>query len=231
MPPMDNRLLRPRASASSFDPRTIAGLNLWIDFSDSSVITLDANGLIQQVNDKSTAATNVSQGTGANRPAVGNINGVPAGDWGTATNDKRLFHTTAANYQESAIVAVWDANTTTFNPNFAGLITGSVGGILIIGGGDANWFTASGALYSTNLLTNGVTTTLAFPAIKSPSVVQGFSTTALAGTGVSIGQDRNIAGRGWLGRIGEVLCFNRELTAAERLRVRRGLAAKWKVSL
>jgi hypothetical protein len=229
--PMSPRLLRPR-QAGGFNPKSISGLNLWIDFSDTSTITLDGNRLIQQINDKSGIGVNLTQSTASNRPSLSTINGKQCGNWGTSTNSIQLSNsTTGRNYREAAIVAVWDANTNVFTPAFAALLSGTATGSAILGFNTASWLSGvQGSDYPTRIL-NGVTTDVAFPAIKSPSVVQGFANTAQSWQGTSIGMDRNNAGRGWLGRIGEVLCFNRELTAAERQTIMRGLAAKWKVVL
>jgi hypothetical protein len=228
--PMNPRLLRPLASG--FNPRSITGLNLWIDFADSSTITLDANGLIQQINDKSGAGVNLTQGTAANRPGVSAINGLQSGNWGTATNSLSLFSTTSArNYREAAIVAVWDADTNIFNPAFATLFGSNSDAVGLLGFNTANWLSSAGGSTYATRITNGVTTDVAFPAVKSPFVVQGIAAGNLSWTGTMVGMDRNNSGRGWLGRIGEVLCFNRELTASERVKIMRGLAAKWKVVL
>jgi hypothetical protein len=62
---MNPRLLRPRATG--FNPRSIAGLNAWWDFSDSAQITLNS-GNISQILDKSGSGRTASQGTAANQP-------------------------------------------------------------------------------------------------------------------------------------------------------------------
>lgn len=64
---MSPRLLRPRATG--FDPRSISGLELWLDFSDSSTVTLSGS-TISQVNDKSGKGWAAVQATGANQPTL-----------------------------------------------------------------------------------------------------------------------------------------------------------------
>jgi hypothetical protein len=61
---MNPRLLRPRLS---FDPRRIAGLELWLDTSDESRLTL-VGSAISEVRDKSGKGWVAEQSTGANRP-------------------------------------------------------------------------------------------------------------------------------------------------------------------
>lgn len=69
MSPMSPRLLRPRATG--FNPKSIAGLGAWWDFSDSAQITLNS-GNISQILDKSGSGRTASQGTAANQPELTN---------------------------------------------------------------------------------------------------------------------------------------------------------------
>jgi hypothetical protein len=65
--PMNNRLLVPRATG--FNPRSIAGLALWLDAADASTITVSTG--VSQWADKSTSGSLWTQGTGNNQPATG----------------------------------------------------------------------------------------------------------------------------------------------------------------
>jgi hypothetical protein len=226
--PMSPRLLRPRATG--FNPKSISGLGFWYDFSDTSSVTLDENSLIQQLNDKSGNGRNLTQGTAANRPGIATVNGRQAGDWGTGTNVKHLANSTSGNWREVAFVIDYDGA----NPFGAiyGVVNGnsSTAGVLTFS--NTSWLTlAQGSGYS-NFNTNGTETAIALPAILSPAVVQAWRTTDTpAFDGIRVGTDRGFAGRGWLGKICEIMAWTRELTAAERTAIRRGLAAKWKVTL
>jgi hypothetical protein len=73
--PMSPRLLRPRASGG-FDPRSIANLELWLDFGDASTVTLSGSQ-ITSVNDKSGKGRVAEQTVANNRPLIVNnaING------------------------------------------------------------------------------------------------------------------------------------------------------------
>jgi len=66
MCPMSPRLLRPRATG--FNPKSIAGIKMWLDASDSSTITLNG-GNVSAWADKTGNATNASQVTAASQPA------------------------------------------------------------------------------------------------------------------------------------------------------------------
>ena len=65
---MSPRLLRPRASGG-FTPKSIAGLQLWLDAADSSTITTGTG--VSQWRDKSPAASVWAQTTGNNQPSTG----------------------------------------------------------------------------------------------------------------------------------------------------------------
>lgn len=228
--PMSPRLLRPRVSGG-FDPRTISGLGFWYDFSDTATVTLDENSLIQQVSDKSGNSRTVTQGTAASRPGIAQINGRQAADWGAATNSKFLSHSSLGNWQELAVVLKWDGSNPLFN-SFSAVNSGNsiISGLLAFPNG-VSWMTpAQGSPYET-IETNGVQTHAALPAIINPAVVMARRATSLTFDGLRLGMDRNISGRGWLGKICEIMAWTRELTAAERTAIRRGLAAKWKVTL
>lgn len=70
------RLLRPRASGAGFDPRSLANLEAWWDFSDSSTLFSDdaattltaADGQIAVCKDKSGLGRDLTQTTANNRP-------------------------------------------------------------------------------------------------------------------------------------------------------------------
>lgn len=76
--PMSPRLLRPRA-AGGFDPRTIAGLQIWLDSQDSSTVlnsvspdTPATSGqTVRRWLDKSGLGRHADQATGANQPTLG----------------------------------------------------------------------------------------------------------------------------------------------------------------
>ena len=68
--PMNARLLRPRATG--FNPRSISGLALWLDPTDSSTLTIDAG--VSEWRDKSGNGRHFSSSVGNNQPTLGTIN-------------------------------------------------------------------------------------------------------------------------------------------------------------
>jgi hypothetical protein len=65
---MSPRLLRPRASG--FNPKSIAGLQLWLDAADSSTITVDT-GVSEWADKSGVGSKKFVQTTGNNQPATG----------------------------------------------------------------------------------------------------------------------------------------------------------------
>ena len=236
---MNPRLLAPRATG--FNPKSISGLTVWIDFSDASSVTLDGSSKISAVNDKSGNGYNGAQTTAGNRPGVSTLNGRQCLDNGTSSNSFRIGYThgsTTLNLQDGYIAASWDAGGTTF-PVYNGLASspglGTAGGVLWLGFEGlglvypvAAWHASGGSRMSINNTTalNGANLS-AFPAITSSFVTRGSANSAITANGWQLGNDRDFAGRGWRGRIGEMLIYNRQLSASEALKVRRYLASKW----
>lgn len=224
-----------RSNAWLFSPQNILGLQLWLDFSNDSSITLASNN-ISQINDLSGNGYHATQATAGDRPGTSTINGRPCGNWGTTESNKRLVYSSGGlnrNWREVAIVAVWDGTQTTF-PNYNGLFTassssGTASGVGLVGDITlATWFTA--VTWRSNLILNNTATNTAFNTIKSPFVIQFWASSNIGVDGYCIGQDRNETGfgnRGWVGRIGEIIAYNTELGALTRDRVRNYLVNKW----
>lgn len=72
--PMSPRLLRPRATG--FNPKSISGLALWLDPTDSSTYTISTG--VSAWNDKSGNGRNFLQDVGNNQPTLSTINGKTA---------------------------------------------------------------------------------------------------------------------------------------------------------
>jgi hypothetical protein len=75
--PQSPRLLRP--SATGFNPKSIAGLSLWLDASDSSTITLNGSNVSEWRDKSGYGSPSASQSTAASQPAytASAINGRP----------------------------------------------------------------------------------------------------------------------------------------------------------
>lgn len=95
--PMNPKLLRPRA-AGGFSPKTIPGLQIWVDASVASSVTLNS-GNVSQIDDLSGNSRHLAQGTAANQPAylTNGHNGRNVIDYGTTTG-KSLVQTLASAF-------------------------------------------------------------------------------------------------------------------------------------
>ncbi len=220
--------------SSYINPTSISGCNLWLDFSDTSSITL-VGGNISQINDKSGNNFHATQSTAADRPGQTTQNGLNCGNWGTTTNSKSLKYSpggTSNNWREIAIVGVWiGSNGFT---DYSGLFTGSTdvgtaSGVGLVGDGNngETWYGIGSASWCSAVILNGTVTSTAFPAIKTPFVIQAYRTSDIGVNGYAVGFDRINSDRGWLGSICEVVAYNRELTTQERLILRNNLKQKW----
>lgn len=224
------------------NPTSVNGLQLWLDFSDTSSITLSGSN-ISQINDKSGNGFHGSQSTDANRPGQATVNGLNCGDWGSGANSKGLRYQpggTSNNWREVAIVGVWDGGGTTF-PTYHGLFTGSdltgtQDGVGLLGDiGTGNWYEINGPdpaynSWATTVVLNGTTTTTAFNTIKTVFCVQFWRSSNLGVNGYMLGSDRSIASRGWRGKICEVVAYNVELDSGQRSALRTYLSDKWGIS-
>ena len=122
---MSPRLLRPKA-ASGFDPRSISGLGLWLDFGDSASLTLSGSA-ISEARDKSGNSRHAVQATGANQPTVlaNAINGRQVASF-DGSNDSLAVSSFPALTQMTAFAVCyrdWTSRTqfrTVFSSGYAG---------------------------------------------------------------------------------------------------------------
>jgi hypothetical protein len=87
---MSPRLLRPRATG--FSPKSISGLALWLDPTDSSSMTIDTG--VSVISDKSGNARNFASSVGNNQPTLTTIAGKTALNFNGTSH--RLFAADAA---------------------------------------------------------------------------------------------------------------------------------------
>jgi len=253
MCPMSPRLLRPRASGG-FSPKTIAGLQLWLDAADASSVTT-VSGAASQWNDKSGNGRHATQTTANNRPAYDGVIGGKAALTFDGTNDAM------ATGLESASLTGYATFFCVCRPNFADVTAASLKTPMY--GRDSttsnsygiNLFNSSGTL-TLNTQWRGVqynavggpTVTLGIDAImvggvtptqhvrRVSGVAANLSVAATAGTNSAAGNFLNVGqdptqNRWWNGPIGEVLVYSRDLSLAEIQAVERYLTTKWAIGV
>jgi hypothetical protein len=249
---MSARLLRPRA-AGGFNPKTIAGLQLWLDAADASSVTT-VSGAASQWNDKSGNGRHATQTTANNRPAYNGVIGGRAALTFDGTNDAM------ATGLESASLTGYATFFCVCRPNFADATAATNKTPLY--GRDATtnanphginlWGSSGTVLFNTTwrginfnqiggptvtlgmdaLMTGGVTATQSVRRVNGVAANLVAATTAgtnsAAGTFLQVGQDPNLA-RFWNGPIGEVLVYNRDLSISEIQTIERYLTTKWAI--
>jgi hypothetical protein len=247
--PMNSRLLRPLASG--FNPASISGIANWWDANDAATVTLNS-GAVETWTSKAGLKTAASQSTANNRPVTTTVNGKTALSFDGA-NDGFNFTGTAA-IDETWIIAA--AQTADQSGTRALVSDGTDGqGINIARGGSRFVDIAFGSP-----VVEGVTRLrpayAVNPATPFGPAVLSVVKSAAAGGFVFIDGTQRISAidgspsfttpgsrtmqrigyygptlfqfQGWLG---EILLYNRALSASERLKVERYLGKKWGITV
>lgn len=232
------RVLKPRASG--FNPKSIAGLQLWLDAADSSTITTGTG--VSEWRDKSATGSKWAQTTGNNQPATGTqtLNGrnVIVFD---GSNDGLSAVTPLAALPLSFFWVQRIVTKTSFGMTYTAGTgdnwnirqPGTTGGIQIVatngnvyeensnreGINDIySWVVPSAAGASSTLRRNGSTLTL-LSATAKPT---------LTGTHYIGRRSDGFYFNGW---IAEIVAYSTELSAAQRTAVERYLGNKWGISV
>ena len=237
--PISPRTLRPRQTG--FDPRSIAGLSLWLDAADASTITVGTG--VSQWRDKSTNGSLWTQGTGNNQPATG-----------AQTLAGRNVLVFDGSNDTLAATAPFAVTTTPFSlfvvqrvistTNFGHTITAADGSGFALRQNATTGQAQSQANAGQTLATHGSSgvgvtqiVEMLFPAggpnawaINGTTVSVTDTTTAptLTGNWVLGGRSSSLYANVW---IAEVIAYNALLSAAQCLAARRGLAGKWGVTV
>jgi hypothetical protein len=234
---MSPKLLRPRQTG--FNPKGIAGLFAWWDPSASSGVT-SSGGFVSSLHDRSGNGRNAVQATGSAQPALTAINGRVA-----LLNESGdgLIATTSYSITAQSTFAVFAANA---YAGFGRIVTqesdteNAVYIPLLL----PNDSTFKSGAYFAGAYRSGLTITQSSPVIGEShhngssvtNVVNGVSGATHAGslsfspTKIGVGNSPALFST-FIGRIGEVLIWNRALTAAEIVSVRRYLSSKWGIAV
>lgn len=219
-----------------YDPLQLSP-NLWLNFGDTTSVTT-VSGKVSQINDLSGNNKHFTQSTAANRPTytANAINGKSVGDWGSTTNDYWLSNATLnLTVKEIYCLVSFSTIGATF-PTYNGLLgptstSSSYGTWLTFNQGGTGIYTSGWEIYingnnSINRASN------VFYEIKSPCILRAKITTGTASANdITLGRDRQIENRGWLGYIGELLTFSSELSSENRTQLLNYLSYNWDVTL
>jgi hypothetical protein len=233
---MSPRLLRPRASG--FNPKSIAGLHAWWDATVASSYTVSTG--VSSWRDR---ASNIdaTQATGSAQPLVSSINGRTAFEW--KVGDK-LLGLSSYSITAQSTFCVMQAESTgaynrivcqeseTENANYIALLmpntaTYQVGSYFDGGYRSAVTVTQSSATIAESHH-NGTSLTCVANGVSGSPYLASLS---FSPTKIAIGNAAAAATNTFVGRIGEILIWNRAMTATEITTVRRYLARKWGITI
>ncbi len=210
----------------NWDPSLITTA-LWLDANDASTVTT-VSGAVSQWNDKSGNGRHVSQATENQRPtySLTGLNNKPAIDWGSGLNSRSLNNTSTYNPVRIYGVAHYEGPnpfsdycgvcTFNFTQNFDLFISANSG---------TGWYSNY-----TVFLNGSSSSSVALPTISNPFVFGTNASLSSARTNTFIGSDRGNAlfsGRGWRGKIAEIIILTTVPSTYERNRLEGYLAHKW----
>lgn len=232
--PMNNRLMRPMASG--FDPRSIAGLALWLDAADTSY-----NASTGTWTDKSANGRNFSQSIANNRPIVSSVsqNGRALLEF-NGTNNQLIHNSNFLQVSNCTLFAAYRR----LGGTFGGVISSATNadqspGLLIennVGSvrGHANRSVAGAGTVNAFCIFTGTVVAGATTAFVNGSQVDADAVSNTLDTSASttaIGTYRQSAANYLNGYIGEIVAYLRVLSTAERRRVEAYLGRKWGVGV
>ena len=217
------------ASPPLWTPANLPGLSVWFDAADLSTITATSGGGVTEWRDKSGFQRNVSVPSVSNSPTLRqNVqNGLPAIDWGAATNNLGLRNLAVSNFNPTRylIVAHYEGPNP-FN-EFSGLVCHQftvTSDLILTNNSSTGWY--AGSFFHNG---NSAATSTALPMISQPFVVASNFAHSANRTSLFIGNDRFLPGlsRGWRGKIFEVVGIDFVWSLAERQRAKGYAAWKW----
>ena len=246
---MNPRLLRPLASG--FNPKSLAGMLLWLDASDSSTITTDTG--VSEWRDKSGLGQSMAQASGSNQPAylTNGIGGKPALGFTAASSHfmRGTFTHTLSGvsvFVTHTLGSATNSNGRSFSFTVAGESTDFTGSDHFIPAMRDATNEAVACRYGNAVrLPKSVTYDVPFiqclrhdGSALSHQVNNGAASTyvssfapAIANMMLSTFTSSGSGGAFWDGRIAEILVYNRSLSDAESGRVHAYLAAKYGITL
>lgn len=243
---MSPRLLRP--TASGFDPRRISGLELWLDGSDSSTITLNST-TVSEWRDKSGKGNHATQGTANNQPAytAATLNGKAVVTFSgspkellTSLSVSPPFSVIAVVKENAPHVGIYAGPSTFVNIGFGDASSFGGNKWAAWGGTRAVYGNASASVTTNPTIVQNIISGTSFPGDISifANGVGGGATTYTAGTApgstldsLRIGHRGSTAGEYWVGYIAEVLIYSRALSTSERAAIDRALGRKWGIAV
>jgi len=209
---------------------------LWYDFADESTVSV-SSGQVAQINSKgSTAWSLTKSATGPDY--VTGINGMKCANWGGSPHSNYLRNTSTASMNMAEFYLVLDASFGSVFPAYNGVFsTGNQWSVTGFQNRDGFYAEAFNQAYINGSSVNAYAGVIVgspagiLPAINTASLLRIVGSAANTTSGFQLGMDRNIAGRGWYGLMGEVIVFSSPLSTQDRTTLQNWLASKWGITL
>ena len=221
---------------SAGDPTPGLSPVLWYDFADETTVTTSGTEITAVTSKGSRAWTLSKSATGPQY--VTGINSKKCLDWGSSNHNNYLRNTDTTTTAIAEIYVIMDGAFGGTYTSFGGLITSSSDPGWRISGNSTS-YNQDGTGFDRAYINGGTTdrfSTSHFtsPSVDDPSIIRilnNGSASFNATQGVQLGNDRTNAGRGWLGLIGEVICFSSVLSSTDRDSLQTWLAANRGITL
>ena len=234
---------------SVFDPKSISGLQLWLDAADSSTVVLSGTSVIQW-KDKSGTSTHMSQATTSNAPNYTSVNSKYMIDFVRANKTYLINTTLSKNFSTFSLFIIMKRKSNSPLDNERIFVA-------IPSGYATDWNTTTGFSFSTfiEIASNGGGTTyydyyntdpVLYSLVSSNNNAGAYKngntaadlTRSLGINGNSIGillgsgtnGAINTASEIFNGYIGEILLYNGALTTSQKQQVEGYLAWKWSLT-
>jgi hypothetical protein len=224
---------------SAGDPTPGLSPVLWYDFADQTTVTTSGTEITAVTSKGSRAWTLSKSATGPQY--VTGINGKKCVDWGSSNHGNYLRNATTTTTAISEIYVVMDGAFGGTYTAFGGLITACDDPGWRISGINTSYnqeSTGFDSAYINGGATNRFGTShFTSPSVDNPSVVRILNSGSASfntNQGVQLGNDRSnfsLGSRGWLGLMGEVICFSSVLNSTDRDSLQSWLASKWGITL
>jgi len=213
--------------ANEVDPRKIEGLVGWWDADDASTLTIEA-GLVTQWNDKSSFNNNLPAVSG-NEPnyEIDSYTERGAINWGNQQGNNKGFLlnpiSSSISVKDIYVVCDWDAGVTSTEYAAIVVLKNRILGLSNTGTAFYN------VGFNGQIFLNGTLRPYPLPDIQTQSVVRAIIAIDEIPSNIAVGKWGGFTGRGWPGKINEIILFDRELSEIEDSMIRNYLRTKWQI--
>lgn len=207
-----------------------SALALWLDADDAATVTLNGS-TVSQWRDKSGNSRHVSQASASLQPTyiASSLNGRAGLDWGPATNSKVLSRS-GFTYSPVRLFGVADYDGSSPSTALRGLVSHTRvidADVFMLNSSGVEWWAVTLGTNKAFLNGSSTSSSVALPTIINPFVFATDQAPQANRTDVFVGMDRTFSGRGWVGKIYEIIETTTVPLAVEKAKLEGYLAWKW----